>query len=97
MACPLLRQFQPNEILNNVLDHSEGVEIPGQKPNIPDHIVADAAGPKRLKNVAYPLLQLFQPYQRQNNVLDHSEGGEFPGQKPNITGHMVADTAGPKR
>jgi hypothetical protein len=32
---------------NNVLDHSEGVEIPGQKPNIPGHMVADAAGPKR--------------------------------------------------
>jgi hypothetical protein len=34
---------------NNVLDHSEGVEIPGQKPNIPGHMVADAAGQKRWK------------------------------------------------
>jgi hypothetical protein len=34
-------------MLNNVLDHSEGVEIPGQKPYIPGHMVADAAGPKR--------------------------------------------------
>ena len=34
---------------NNILDHSEGVEIPGQKPNIPGHMVADAAGPKRWK------------------------------------------------
>jgi hypothetical protein len=34
-------------MLNNVLDHSEGVEIPGQKPNISGHMVADAAGPKR--------------------------------------------------
>jgi hypothetical protein len=32
---------------NNVLDHSEGVEISGQKPNIPGHMVTDAAGPKR--------------------------------------------------
>jgi hypothetical protein len=29
-------------MLNNVLDHSEGVEIPVQKPNIPGHMVADA-------------------------------------------------------
>jgi hypothetical protein len=36
-------------MLNNVLDHSEGVKIPGQKPNIPGHMVADAAGPKRRK------------------------------------------------
>jgi hypothetical protein len=36
-------------MLNNVLDHSEGVEIPGQKPNITGHMVADAAGLKRLK------------------------------------------------
>jgi hypothetical protein len=34
-------------MLNNVLDHSEGVEIPGQKPNSPGHMVTDAAGPKR--------------------------------------------------
>jgi hypothetical protein len=34
-------------MLNNVLDHSEVVEIPGQKPNSPGHMVADAAGPKR--------------------------------------------------
>jgi hypothetical protein len=34
-------------MLNNVLDYSEGVEIPGQKPNSPGHMVADAAGPKR--------------------------------------------------
>jgi hypothetical protein len=31
------------------MDHSEGEEIPGQKPNIPGHMVADAAGPKRGK------------------------------------------------
>jgi hypothetical protein len=36
-------------MLNNVLDHSEGLKIPGQKPNIPGHMVADAAGPKRWK------------------------------------------------
>jgi hypothetical protein len=60
-------------------------------------MVADAAGPKTLKNVAYPLLRLFQPYERLNNVLDHSEGVVIPGQKPNISGHMVADAAGPKR
>jgi hypothetical protein len=84
-------------MLNNVLDHSEGGEIPGQKPNIPGHMVADAAGPKRLKNVAYPLLRLFQPNDMLNNVLDHSEGVEIPGKKPNIPGHMVADAAGPKR
>jgi hypothetical protein len=35
-----------NKGTNNVLDHSEGVEIPGQKPYIPGHMVADAAGPK---------------------------------------------------
>jgi hypothetical protein len=29
------------------LDHSEGVEIPGQKPNIPGHMVADAALQKK--------------------------------------------------
>jgi hypothetical protein len=34
-------------MLNNVLDHSEGVKIPGKKPNIPGQMVADAAGPKR--------------------------------------------------
>jgi hypothetical protein len=34
-------------MLNNVLDHLEGVEISGQKPNIPGHMVADAAGLKR--------------------------------------------------
>jgi hypothetical protein len=34
-------------MLNNVLDHSEGVKIPGPKANIPGHLVADAAGPKR--------------------------------------------------
>jgi hypothetical protein len=36
-------------MLNNVLDHSEGVEIPGQKPNIPGHMVADAASPNAEK------------------------------------------------
>ena len=43
-------------MLNNVLDHSEGEEIPGktpnipgQTPNIPGHMVADAAGQKRWK------------------------------------------------
>jgi hypothetical protein len=61
-------------MLNNVFDLSEGVEIPGQKPNISGHMVADAAGPKRLKNVAYPLLRLFQPNDILKNVLDHSEG-----------------------
>ena len=34
-------------MLNNVLDHSEELKIPGQKPNIPGHMVADASGPKR--------------------------------------------------
>jgi hypothetical protein len=34
-------------MLNNDLDHSEGCEIQDQKPNIPGHMVADAAGPKR--------------------------------------------------
>jgi hypothetical protein len=37
-------------MLNNVLDHSEELKIPGQKPNIPGHMVADAA-------VAFPLLR----------------------------------------
>jgi hypothetical protein len=34
-------------MLNNVLEHSKGGKIPGQKPNIPGHMVTDAAGPKR--------------------------------------------------
>jgi hypothetical protein len=34
-------------MLNIVLDHSEGEKIPGQKPNITGHMVADAAGSKR--------------------------------------------------
>ena len=29
------------------MDHLEGVKIPGQKTNIPGHMVTDAADPKR--------------------------------------------------
>ena len=52
-------------MLINVLDHSEGVKIPDQKPNIPGHMVADAAGPKRLKmwrSIDYDFFNLMKCY-----------------------------------